>query len=203
MLEETQKAKHYCAFLSGNITSDIKAYKHNILPLFGIGKENDEHYWNAVIRQVTLAGFLSKDIESFGILKLTAAGKEFLKNPRSFKLLKQHDFSNTDDDDSIVLGSKGGVFDEQLYDALIDLRKSIAKEMASKGITANVISIPNDIDENQVLVGPLQFFLSKRSFFTRNRRSNCAFCAYRWRFIWYLEYPAFLAYSPFKTLAGH
>ncbi len=129
MLEETQKAKHYCAFLSGNITSDIKAYKHNTLPLFGIGKENDEHYWNAVIRQVTLAGFLSKDIESFGILKLTAAGKEFLKNPRSFKLLKQHDFSNTDDDDSIVLGSKGGVFDEQLYDALIDLRKSIAKEM--------------------------------------------------------------------------
>ena len=129
MLEETQKAKHYCAFLSGNITSDIKAYKHNTLPLFGIGKENDEHYWNAVIRQVTLAGLLSKDIESFGILKLTAAGKEFLKNPRSFKLLKQHDFSNTDDDDSIVLGSKGGVFDEQLYDALIDLRKSIAKEM--------------------------------------------------------------------------
>ena len=129
ILEETQKAKHYCAFLSGNITSDIKAYKHNTLPLFGIGKENDEHYWNAVIRQVTLAGLLSKDIESFGILKLTAAGKEFLNNPRSFKLLKQHDFSNTDDDDSIVLGSKGGVFDEQLYDALIDLRKSIAKEM--------------------------------------------------------------------------
>jgi ATP-dependent DNA helicase RecQ len=60
---------------------------------------------------------------------LTAAGKEFLNNPRSFKLLKQHDFSNTDEDDSIVLGSKGGVFDEQLYDALIDLRKSIAKEM--------------------------------------------------------------------------
>lgn len=129
ILDETQKAKHYCAFLSGNITSDIKAYKHNILPLFGVGNAFDEHYWNAVIRQVTLAGLLYKDVESFGVLKLTAEGKEFMKTPRSFKLLKQHDFSNTDDDDSIVLSGKGGVFDERLYDLLIDLRKSIAKEM--------------------------------------------------------------------------
>ena len=129
ILEETQKAKHYCAFLSGNLTSDIKAYKHNLLPLFGVGKEFDEHFWNAVIRQVTLGGLLYKDVESFGILKLTDAGKAFLANPKSFKLLKQHDFSNTDDDDSIILGGKGGVFDEQLYDLLIDLRKSIAKEM--------------------------------------------------------------------------
>ena len=129
ILEETQKAKHYCAFLSGNLTSDIKAYKHNLLPLFGVGKEFDEHFWNAVIRQVTLGGLLYKDVESFGILKLTDAGKAFLSNPKSFKLLKQHDFSNTDDDDSIILGGKGGVFDERLYDLLIDLRKSIAKEM--------------------------------------------------------------------------
>ena len=129
ILEETQKAKHYCAFLSGNLTSDIKAYKHNELPLFGVGKEFDEHFWNAVIRQVTLGGLLYKDVESFGILKLTDAGRAFLANPTSFKLLKQHDFSNTDDDDSIILGGKGGVFDENLYDLLIDLRKSIAKEM--------------------------------------------------------------------------
>ncbi len=129
VLEETQKAKHYCAFLSGNLTSDIKAYKHNLLPLFGVGKEFDEHFWNAVIRQVTLGGLLYKDVESFGILKLTDAGRAFLANPTSFKLLKQHDFSNTDDDDSNILGGKGGVFDEQLYDLLIDLRKSIAKEM--------------------------------------------------------------------------
>ena len=129
VLEETQKAKHYCAFLSGNLTSDIKAYKHNLLPLFGVGKEFDEHFWNAVIRQVTLGGLLYKDVETFGILKLTDAGRAFIANPTSFKLLKQHDFSNTDDDDSIILGGKGGVFDERLYDLLIDLRKSIAKEM--------------------------------------------------------------------------
>ena len=129
ILEETQKAKHYCAFLSGNVNSEIKAYKHNTLKLFGVGKEFDEHYWNAVIRQVNLAGLLTKDVESFGVLKLTQQGKDFIKSPHSFKLVKQHDFSNTDDDDGIIIGSKGGVFDERLYDLLIDLRKSIAKEM--------------------------------------------------------------------------
>ena len=129
ILEETQKAKHYCAFLSGNVNSEIKAYKHNTLKLFGVGKEFDEHYWNAVIRQVYLAGLLTKDVETFGVLKLTKQGKDFIKSPHSFKLVKQHDFSNTDDDDGIIIGSKGGVFDERLYDLLIDLRKSIAKEM--------------------------------------------------------------------------
>ena len=129
ILEETQKAKHYCAFLSGNVNSEIKAYKHNTLKLFGVGKEFDEHYWNAVIRQVYLAGLLTKDVETFGVLKLTKQGKDFIKSPHSFKLVKQHDFSNTDDYDGIIIGSKGGVFDERLYDLLIDLRKSIAKEM--------------------------------------------------------------------------
>jgi len=128
-LDETQKAKHYCAFLSGHLTSDIKAYKHDKLPTFGIGKENDEHFWNAVIRQVTVGGLVYKDIDTFGTLKLTEAGKKFIQKPESFMLLKQHDFSNTDDDDSIVqTGGKGGAFDETLYNLLVDLRKSLSKQ---------------------------------------------------------------------------
>jgi ATP-dependent DNA helicase RecQ len=128
-LEETQKSKHYCAFLSGHITSDIKAYKHDKLEDFGEGKEQDEHFWNAVIRQVTLGGLVYKDVESFGTLKLTDAGRTFIDKPESFMLLKQHDFSNTDDDDSIVqTGGKGGAFDEALYDLLVDLRKTLAKQ---------------------------------------------------------------------------
>jgi ATP-dependent DNA helicase RecQ len=127
--DETQKAKHYCAYLSGHVTADIKAYKHDKLPTFGIGKEQDEHFWNAVIRQVTVGSLVYKDIETFGTLKLTDAGKSFLERPQSFMLLKQHDFSNTDDDDSIVQGGvKGGAFDETLYDLLVDLRKTIAKQ---------------------------------------------------------------------------
>ncbi len=128
LLEETQKAKHYCAYLSGHVTADIKAYKHDKLSTFGIGKDQDEHFWNAVIRQVTLGGLIFKDIETFGTLKLTDAGKRFLERPESFMLLKQHDFSNTDDDESIVQAGKGGAFDETLYDLLVDLRKTIAKQ---------------------------------------------------------------------------
>jgi ATP-dependent DNA helicase RecQ len=128
LLDETQKAKHYCAFLSGHVTADIKAYKHDKLSSFGIGNDHDEHFWNAVIRQVTLGGLIYKDIETFGTLKLTDTGKRFIERPESFMLLKQHDFSNTDDDDNIVQAGKGGAFDEVLYDLLVDLRKTIAKQ---------------------------------------------------------------------------
>ena len=137
LLEETQKAKHYCAFLSGHVTADIKQYKHDLFPSFGIGKEKDEHFWNAVIRQVCVGGLASKEIDTFGTLKLTDQGKEFIKNPKSFQLIKQHDFSNTDDDDSVIeMGGKGGAFDETLYSLLVDMRKSLSKE---KGIPPFVI----------------------------------------------------------------
>lgn len=137
LLEETQKAKHYCSFLSGHVTADIKQYKHDLLPSFGNGKEKDEHFWNSVIRQVCVGGLVSKEIDTFGTLKLTDLGKEFIKNPKSFQLIKQHDFSNTDDDDSTIeMGGKGGAFDETLYSLLIDMRKSLSKE---KGIPPFVI----------------------------------------------------------------
>ncbi len=128
-LQEMQRSKHYCSFLSGNVTSDIKNYKHDQLPNFGIGKEKDEHFWNALVRQVLVAGLISKDIESYGIIKLTEKGKAFLENPTSFIVIKEHDFSGTDDDDLIVQGGgKGDAFDENLYQLLIDLRKSISKQ---------------------------------------------------------------------------
>ncbi|MEJ6615370.1 MAG: DNA helicase RecQ [Crocinitomicaceae bacterium] len=126
-LKETQRSKHYCLFLSGTVTSDITSYKHHELPLFGIGKEKDEHFWNAVIRQSVVAGLVSKDIETYGVLKLTASGKEFLKSPKSFMLIKEHDYL-VDDDDSVASSSGGGVFDEALYDQLLDLRKSLSKQ---------------------------------------------------------------------------
>lgn len=128
-LKETQKAKHYCAFLSGNITSEIKSYKHQSYPGFGCGKDKDEHFWNAVIRQVLVGGLLYKDIESYGVLKLSEQGKEFLKNPQSFQLIQEHDFSNTDDDTTVIVSGKGTAFDETLYDMLLDLRKSISKQL--------------------------------------------------------------------------
>ena len=128
-LDETQKAKHICSFLAGKNTADIKSYKHHLLPEFGIGKDKDEHFWNAVLRQATVFGLLSKDIETFGVLSITEKGRAFIETPESFTLLKEHDFSNTDDDDTIIQSnSKGAAFDEVLYQMLIDLRKSISKE---------------------------------------------------------------------------
>ena len=128
-LDETQKSKHICSFMSGTNTADMKSYKHDLLPEFGIGKEKDEHFWNAVLRQATVFGLLSKDIESFGVLSITEEGRDFIENPKSFILLKEHDFSNTDDEDSIIQSnSKEAVFDNQLYQMLLDLRKSISKE---------------------------------------------------------------------------
>ncbi len=129
LMDETQKAKHYCAYLSGHVTADIKAYKQDQFPTFGIGKEKDEHFWNAVIRQTAVGGLIYKDVETFGTLRLTDEGRNFLKNPVSFMLIKQHDFSGTDDDDSIVqVGGKGASFDDVLYGLLVDLRKTISKQ---------------------------------------------------------------------------
>jgi ATP-dependent DNA helicase RecQ len=128
-LEEQFKAKHYCSFLSGQVTADIKAYNHEQLPTFGLGKEKDEHFWNAVIRQTIIGGLLEKDVESFGLLSLTPEGKHFMNNPGSFLLLKEHDFSNTDDSEHAASNVRDTAFDEQLYDLLVDLRKSVAKEI--------------------------------------------------------------------------
>ncbi|MNJ84005.1 ATP-dependent DNA helicase RecQ [compost metagenome] len=127
-LQEQQKSKHVCAFLSGGVTAEIKSYRHDQAPLFGVGKDRDEHFWNAVIRQTVVAGLLYKDIETYGTLKFTENGREFLANPVSFTLLKQHDYSASDDDDAMVSPGKGGAFDEVLYDMLIDLRKSLSKQ---------------------------------------------------------------------------
>ena len=127
-LDETQKAKHYCAFLSGHVNADIKAYKHDQLKLFGAGKDHDEHFWNAVIRQAVVGGFLYKDVETFGTLKLSEKGQAFMLQPVPFQIFKQHDFSNTDDDDSIIaVNQKGAALDELLYGQLLDLRKTVAK----------------------------------------------------------------------------
>lgn len=129
MLDEQQKSKHLCAFIAGNVTSDIKSYKHNQLALFGAGKEKDEHFWNAVIRQSLVEGFIFKDIESFGTIKLTEKGKDFRNHPVSFMLIKERLFNGDEGDEAEVVSTgKGTAFDNALYDMLIDLRKSLSKQ---------------------------------------------------------------------------
>jgi ATP-dependent DNA helicase RecQ len=127
-LEEVQKPKHICSFITGNLTPDIKSYKHDQLPLFGKGKEKDEHFWNAVIRQSLVFGLLQKEIETYGTIKLTDLGNEFIDNPTSFQLIKERKFDDEEGDFEIATSSKGGAFDEVLFDMLVDLRKNISKQ---------------------------------------------------------------------------
>lgn len=135
-LGEMQKAKHLCSFIAGKVTSDIKSYKHDLLPNFGLGKDRDEHFWNAALRQSLVAGLIYKDIESYGIVKLTDEGRAFLAQPTSFMLIKEHDYSNDEDDDDVITNGKSAVLDDVLYKQLLDLRKNISKQ---KGIPPFVI----------------------------------------------------------------
>jgi len=136
-LGESQKAKYICTFLSGRITAELKSYKHDQLPNFGCGSEKDEHFWNAVLRQILVSGLLSKDIETYGTLKLTKKGRIFLKEPTSFPLIKEHDYSSDQDNDDVIShSSKAAVIDQELYQQLIDLRRSISKQ---KGIPPFVL----------------------------------------------------------------
>jgi ATP-dependent DNA helicase RecQ len=130
------KVKYFVDILSGNITSEITTYKHHTSEFFGAGKEKDPLFWNAALRQVIVAGLVGKEIETYGTLFLKEAGEDFISKPKSFMLIKEHNYSDTDDSD-IVLNQKGGrASDEVLFKILKDLRKEIAK---AKGVPPFVV----------------------------------------------------------------
>ena len=126
-VKEKFKADHIANILSGKITSAIKSYKHHKLEIFGIGDEKDEKFWNMVVRQALIAKFLAKDIENYGLLKLTPKGMEFLDNPTSFMLTEDHDYSDSAEEDN-AFGARTAVVDEELFSILKDLRKKISKQ---------------------------------------------------------------------------
>ncbi len=125
------KAKHISELLAGKKTGDIKAAKHDRSEFFGAGEEEDERFWNAVIRQALINKLLTKDIENYGILKVSREGKEFIKKPYTIMLAKDHDYENPDDDDfeaAKSTGPKGSGTDTTLFSMLKDLRKAISKK---------------------------------------------------------------------------
>lgn len=126
-LNEKYKSKYISGLLVGQETSEILTYKGDQNEFFGAGKHRDVNYWNAVMRQTTVKGLLYKEIESYGTLKMTDEGRNFLKEPYSFYITKNHDYSVDDEDDSVSLSSGRGAADEKLLALLKDLRKSISK----------------------------------------------------------------------------
>jgi ATP-dependent DNA helicase RecQ len=131
--KEKHKVKDVINVLMGNNTATTKSYKHNTLETWGKGVEHDkdDKFWNAVLRQAIVNGFFSKDIENYGLLKITDKGKAFLKKPTSIKFTRDNDFSNaeSDNDDDLAAGGKGSsTTDEVLYAMLKDVTKKIAKQ---------------------------------------------------------------------------
>jgi ATP-dependent DNA helicase RecQ len=125
-VKEKFKADHIANIISGKVTSAIKSYKHHKLEYFGTGEEKDEKFWNMVIRQALIAKLLTKEIENYGLLKLTPKGLEFLENPTSFMLAEDHDYAEAYDEEN-AFGAKTAAVDEELFSILKDLRKKISK----------------------------------------------------------------------------
>lgn len=159
-VKEKFKADHIANILSGKVTSAIKSYKHHKIEFFGIGEDKDEKFWNMVIRQALIAKFLTKDIENYGLLKLTPKGLEFLDKPVSFMLAEDHDYADTTDEEN-AFGARTAVVDEELFSILKDLRKKLSKQkdvppfviFQDPSLEDMAIQYPITIDELQNISG--------------------------------------------------
>ena len=127
-LKEKFKADYIVNILVGNETSEIDSFKHNELEIFGSGQDEDEKTWNAVIRQALIAGYLLKDIENYGLLKITDKGKDFMDNPVSFKITKDNEFEE-EVEETPVRGGASCAVDPALYSMMKDLRKKLSKRL--------------------------------------------------------------------------
>ncbi len=143
-VKENFKAQYIIDVLRGNETETIFAHKHDKLPMFGDGSEVEETMWNAVINQAMLSGYLRKDVENYGLLKLTKDGKAFLKNPVPFMVMEDNDFN----DDYEEPASVGGGADLELHSMLLDLRRSLSKKL---DVPPYVIFQDNSLDAMSTL----------------------------------------------------
>jgi len=128
LIKENFRSDYVIDFIMGKETEEIIAHKHHELDEFGIGEDDDDKIWNPVIRQALIAGYLKKDVENYGLLKITAAGKKFIKSPKSFMIVKDAEFSDDYDSSSDHDGGTGAL-DPTLSAMLRDLRKKVSKRM--------------------------------------------------------------------------
>ncbi len=128
LIKENFRSDYVIDFIIGKETEEIIAHKHHELEQFGVGADGDEKIWNPVIRQALLMGYLKKEVENYGLLKITSAGKKFLKSPQSFMIVKDAEF-NEDDDNNLDRDASAGALDPTLAAMLRDLRKKVSKRM--------------------------------------------------------------------------
>ena len=161
-VKEKFKSEHVANVLAGIKNTVIKSYKHHELDVFGEGSKEDPKYWNAVLRQALVAGFIDKDIENYGLLSVNEAGRNFIENPRSFTLTKDHDYESSDDEMDTKSGAgKTGALDTELSNILKDLRKTVAKDLnlppfvifQDPSIEDMAIQYPITLEEMQQIAG--------------------------------------------------
>lgn len=122
------KSKDVVNTLLGKLNALLKSHKADTLSVFGQGKTHDKHYWMALLRQLIVEGYLKKDIETYGVVKVTQAGKDFLSNPSEFKMTEDHVYDEEKDNSIVGMAKSGAAADETLMKMLKDLRKQVAKK---------------------------------------------------------------------------
>ena len=130
-MKEGFRQDYVVDFIKGRATDDIVSHHHDQLEEFGMGEDMPPKTWNPVIRQGMIAGYIHKDIESYGLLKVTAAGKRFVKNPTDFTYVEDTDFTESTDDIEDDHGASA--LDPTLYSMLQDLRRKTAKKLNLPG----------------------------------------------------------------------
>jgi ATP-dependent DNA helicase RecQ len=161
-VKEQFKPKHVVDVLVGKQSAEVKSNKHHTAKFFGCGKHHDRKYWMAAVRQSLVAGLIGKNIEQYGTIFVTDEGKEFIKNPKSFMLIKDHDYDQmAEDANAISMNRAGQGGDPELMKLLKDLRKKIGKQknlppfviFQDPSLEDMATQYPITMDEMQNIVG--------------------------------------------------
>ena len=160
-VKELCKAEHLVSILLGIENATVKSFMHDSLDIFGEGDEYDDKVWNAVFRQCIIAGFLHKDIENYGLLKLTDLGRNFLSKPTSFMIVKNHDYEAEEDSEEAPAFGTSSSGDPELFAILKDLRKKVASRQnlppfvifQDPSLADMSIQYPTSLEELQGIIG--------------------------------------------------
>ena len=154
--------KHIINILIGKNSGQVKTFKHDKLPVFGKGMDKDERFWEGILRQALIERLLEKDIENYGILKITEEGKKFLKEPEAIMLVDEQQQEAQDEEELFeALGAKSSTADKTLFSLLKDLRKEIARKeklppfviFQDPSLEDMAIQYPITIDEMKQIIG--------------------------------------------------
>lgn len=149
-LDERFVTEYVVNVVMGKLTPQINIYRHDALPVFGIGKDKESHLWNSLVRQILLENLIKKDIEEYGLLKLTEKGEKFLKKPASFKIVLNNLFEEAqfDEDEGEGAAQGSSAADEKLFEMLKELRQ---KEAKKKSLPPFVIFLENSLQDMATL----------------------------------------------------